>query len=157
MGEATNLSEVIFQFSSGNLSQEVHLKPEAWRLLSQINGARTVGQIAQALGMDLAAASQLADRLYRVGMLQVAPGSAALPLERIDGTFFDQVIRQLTLTMGPFASVVVEDEIAALSETRDDFPRHRIAELVERVGEAIEDTDARLEFEKAMLNAIRKL
>lgn len=157
MAEATNLSEVIFQFSSGNLSHEVHLKPEAWRILSQIDGARSVGQIAQSLNMDLAAASQVADMLYRTGMLQVVPGSAAVPAERIDGAFFDQVIRQLTLTMGPFAAVVVEDEIAALSETRDDFPRDRIAELVERVGEAIEDQDARLGFEKAMLDAIRKL
>lgn len=156
MAEATDLSKVIFQFSSGDLSQEVNLKPEEWRVLSQINGSRTVGQIAEILGSDLAAVSKVADLLYRGGLLQVAPGSASPPSPTVDGAFFDRVIKQLTLTMGPFASVVVEDEIAALGETRDKFPRERIAELVERVGEEIEDESERLQFEKAMLDAIRR-
>jgi hypothetical protein len=157
MAEATDLSNVIFQFARADLSQEVNLKPEEWRILSQINGARSISQIAQALGLDFAFVSQMADALYRGGLLQVAPGSVVPPSSTMDGAFFDHVIRQLTLTMGPFASVVVEDEIAALGETRDRFPRERIAELVERVGEAIDDREERLQFQKAMLNAIRKL
>jgi predicted transcriptional regulator len=157
MGSTTNLSQVIFKLSSGDIAGEINLKPEAWRVLAQINGVRTLAEIAQNLGMDEATVINIADALFKARILDVAPGSAPPPSATVDGTFFDGLTKELARMVGPLASIIVEDEIAALGENRDDFPRDKLADLVERVSEAIKDNTKRVAFQRLMLEAIRKL
>ncbi len=157
MAEASNLSQVVFKLYGGNLAEEIHLKPEAWRLLTQVDGVRTVAEIAHRLAMDPAAAASLAESLYRAGVLEVAVGSVAPPRATVNGAFFDHVTHQLTLAMGPVAGVIIEDEVSTLGERRENFPRDRVAELVERVSEQIADEQKRVNFQRIMLEAIRKL
>lgn len=156
MASIANLSQVVFKMSSGELAGEINLKPEAWRILSQVNGVRSVAEIARGIGMDEATTISIADSLFKAHILEVAPGSAAPPSATVDGVFFDQVTRELAKAMGPLASFIIEDEVAALGETRDAFPRERLADLVERVSEAIKDNTKRLNFQRLMLEAIRK-
>lgn len=157
MGSIANLSQVIFKMSSSELAGEISLKPEAWRLLTQINGARTVAEIAKNIGLDEAAAINIADTLFKAHILEVAPGSVTPPSETVDAKFFSTVTLELARAMGPLASMIVEDEIAALGETPDAFPRDRLADLVERISESIKDSNKRINFQRLMLDAIRKL
>src|SRR5574341_2076027 len=156
MVEASNLSQVVFKLFGGNLAGEIHLKPEAWRLLVQFDGVRTVAEIAQSIGMDAAAAASIAESLRKAGVLEVAAGSLVPTRATVNGTFFEHVTRELTLVMGPLAKVIIEDEVNALGETRENFPRDRVAELVERVSDEIRDEQKRVNFQRVMLEAIRK-
>lgn len=157
MGSVTNLSQVIFKLSTGDLAGEVNLKPEAWRLLTQINGVRSVAEIAKNLGMDETSAISLVDMLFKSHILEIAPGSEPPPSVSVDANFFAEITRELAKAIGPLASIIIEDEIAALGEQADDFPRDRLADLVERVSEAIKDNTKRVAFQRLMLEAIRKL
>jgi len=157
MGSISNLSQVIFKMSSGDLASEINLKPEAWRILTQVNGGRTLAEIAKNVGMDEATAVNLADTLFKAHILEVAPGSVQPASESVDAKFFNNITRELAKAMGPLASVIVEDEIAALGEALENFPRDRLADLVERVSESIKDNTKRLNFQRLMLEAIRKL
>ncbi len=153
----TNMSRVVFKMSNRDLPSEVTLTPQAWRVLAQCDGTRSVAEIAKNLGMDEAAVAQAAETLYRSGALQLAPGSAAPPRPAVSGAFFDQITNELARAIGPLAALTLEDEIAALGESRDTFPRDRIAELIERLGHSIRDDTRRLKFQQLMLEAIRKL
>ncbi len=157
MAQATDLSKVVFKFSSHELNQEIHLKPETWRVLAQINGVHSVSQIAEGIGMDEATAIRILDDLRGAGMLEVAPGSVAPPRATVNGRFFDQIGTELTWSMGPIAEIIISEGIQALGEKRDAFPRDQIAKLVEYVGEAIKDENEHIRFQKIMLEAIRKL
>ena len=157
MGSIANLSQVIFKMSNGDLANEVNLKPEAWRILTQINGARTVADIAKNIGMDEATAINVADSLFKARILEVAPGSVLPGSETVDADFFDRVTKELARAMGPLASIIVEDEIGALGESMDSFPRDRLADLIEAVSESIKDNTKRVNFQRIMLEAIRKL
>lgn len=157
MGATSTLSQVIFKMSSTDIAGEVNLKPETWRVLTQINGTRSVAEIARMLAMDEMVASQIADTLYKAGVLEVAAGSVAPPRATIDGVFFDQVSRELARAMGPLAEFIIDDEIERLGEKREAFPRDRIADLVERVSESIRDDAERVKFQQVMLEAIRRL
>ncbi len=156
MAVANNLSQVVFMLFNGNLVEEIHLKPGEWRFLTQVDGVHSVVEIARSLAIDQAAADSIAESLYKAGMLQIAAGSVVPPSATVNGNFFDHVTRELTLVMGPMASVVIEDEVGALGETRENFPRDRIAELVERLGKVVRDDARRLQFQQIMLDAIRK-
>jgi hypothetical protein len=157
MGSVANLTQVVFKMSSGDLAGEINLKPEAWRMLTQINGSRSVAEIAKTLGLDEATAINIADSLFKAHILEVAPGSVTPPSETVDAKFFNAVTLELARAMGPLASMIVEDEIAALGETMDAFPRDRLADLVERISESIKDNNKRVNFQRLMLDAIRKL
>ncbi len=155
--DAPNQSaQVIFRLSSSELNGEVNLKPDAWRVLTQVNGVRSLAEIAQNLGMHEATVIGIADTLFKARILEAAPGSAPPPSPSVNSAFFDEIARELARAMGPLASIIVEDEIAALGEKRESFPRDRLADLVERVSAAIKDDHRRLNFQRVMLEAIRK-
>jgi hypothetical protein len=44
-----------------------------------------------------------------------------------------------------------------LGEKSDNFPRDRLAELIEHVSASIKDNNRRLNFQRVMLEAMRKL
>jgi hypothetical protein len=155
--DAPNQSaQVVFKLSSSELKSEINLKPEAWRVLTQVNGVRSITEIAQNLGMDVAATIGIADSLFQAHILETAPGSVSLPSPSVGSAFFDEISRELARAMGPLASIIIEDEIAALGEKRESFPRDRLADLVEHVSTAIKDNNRRLNFQRVMLEAIRK-
>lgn len=157
MAAAGNLSRVIFRLSNKELSGEVTLTPASWRVLMEFDGTRSVAEIAKTLGMDEPAVVQVADALFRSGILQVASGSVAPPRPTVNGAFFDRLLAEFARVIGPLAALTVEDEIAALDEIRESFPRDRIPELVERLSQTIADDARRLKFQQIMLEAIRKL
>lgn len=157
MGSVANLAQVVFRMSTGDLAGEVNLKPEAWRVLAQINGVRSVAEIAKNLNMDEATTITIADALFKSKILEIAPGSALPSSDSVGADFFAEATRELAKAMGPLASIVIEDEIAALGERADDFPRDKLADLVERVSEVIKDNTKRVNFQRSMLEAIRKL
>ena len=121
-----------------------------------MNGVRSIAEIGQNLGMDAAATFSIADSLLQAHILEVAPGSVPAPSPSVGNAFFDEISRELARAMGPLASIIIEDEIAALDEKRESFPRDRLADLVEHVSAAIKDNNRRLNFQRAMLEAIRK-
>jgi hypothetical protein len=154
---AANLSRVIFKLSSRDLSSEVTLTPATWRVLAQFDGVRSVAEIAKGLGTDESEVAKLADGFLRSGMLQVAPGSVAPPNAAVNGAFLDQITNELARAIGPLAALTLEDELAALGETRERFPVGRIPELIEQLSRAIRDEVRRHRFQTVMGEAIRKL
>ncbi|MBM3127740.1 MAG: hypothetical protein FJ009_03795 [Chloroflexi bacterium] len=157
MSAASRLSQTIFKLSTSELSGEINLKPEAWRVLSQVDGVRTLAEIAQRTGMDAATASAIADTLLQAHILEIASERATPAQLTVNSAFFDGIALELARAMGPMARLIVEDAIAALGETQEKFPRERLADLVERVSEEIRDPKKRIHFQQVMLEAIRKI
>ncbi len=157
MVNGKSLAQVIFALSTSEMTEEISLKPEAWRVLTHVNGARSIGEIAAAIRMPEPAVSEIADTLYRAGVLEIAPGSPPPPGTPLDSAFFDQATRHFTRAIGPMAEIIMDEEIAALGETREHFPRERAAEWIERLSDSIRDETRRLEFQAALLEIIRKM
>ena len=72
----------------------------------------------------------------------------------VNGTFFSQVERELTRLIGPMATLVLEEKVAALGHTREAFPRDKAQQLVERLAAEIEDEDKRPGFQQAALEGL---
>jgi hypothetical protein len=69
----------------------------------------------------------------------------------------DFLIRSLTEAMGPMAPLVVRDQVAALGERLDAFPKLRLAELVESASREILEEPLRLRFERTMSEEIETM
>ena len=107
------------------------------------------------------AAKKLTKRLKALSPAETkvkALDRAKVPPEfTVDGTFFAQMEHELTKVMGPVATLLIDDEVAALGAAKDSFPRERVVELVEKVSSEITDEGKRASFQQTMLEAIGTL
>ena len=69
--------------------------------------------------------------------------------------FLEEMIAALTEAMGPMASMVVWDQVAALGETFDAFPKARLAELIEAASGEILEEPLRIRFQHMMAAGIK--
>ena len=69
--------------------------------------------------------------------------------------FLEEMIGSLTEAMGPMAQMVIWDQVSALGEQFDAFPRARLGELVESASREILEEPLRLRFQQIMSAAIK--
>src|SRR5262249_37984257 len=60
--------------------------------------------------------------------------------------FFDLMNQELTVIMGPQASAIVRERVAALGESMQEFPKSRLAELLEILSKDVVDEPSRIGF-----------
>jgi len=107
------------------------------------------------------AAKKLAEKLKALSPAAIrvkAPEQVKVTTElAVDGTFFAQLERELTRVMGPIATLVIEDEVAALGADKSAFPRDKVARLVAKVSSEIADEGKRASFQQTMLKVMESL
>ncbi len=146
----------VFRLSAASAPAEIQLSPETWRVIAQINGARTISEIAANLKTDSAAVEKAAQDLYRLGLLREGQESDEPARTTVDGAFFDHIEAEFIKMIGPFGPILIGDEIEYLGASRENFPRVQVAELVERISAHITEEPRRVRFQQIMLEAIRK-
>jgi hypothetical protein len=158
----------VFRITEGDRrSTPVTLSPDQWRVLSRINGARSVRAIADALRIAYFDAAKIICALHDEKLVELASGAArpaAAPeaahkpvADPVPQGFFDRMVHGLAEVSGPIASVVVRDQIAALGASAEAFPKSRVAELVESVSQVIPDKRLKARFQQRMSDEIRAL
>jgi predicted regulator of Ras-like GTPase activity (Roadblock/LC7/MglB family) len=98
--------------------------------------------------------ANLAARELKKRLKAPSPAEKVPPELTVDETFFAQMEHELTKVMGPVATLIIDDEMAALGAAKDSFPRDRVAELVEKISGEITDEGKRASFQQTMLEAI---
>jgi predicted regulator of Ras-like GTPase activity (Roadblock/LC7/MglB family) len=98
--------------------------------------------------------ANLAARELKKRLKASSPAEKVPPELTVDETFFAQMEHELTKVMGPVATLIIDDEMAALGAAKDSFPRDRVAELVEKISAEITDEGKRASFQQTMLEAI---
>jgi hypothetical protein len=156
MAESSGLSQVIFRLSQHDIAGEVNLKPQAWRVLTAIDGSHTIAEVAQSVGLGEEVVAGIVEMLFKSGFLEIAPGSPPMPRPTLDAQVLANLSKELTLAMGPMAEIILDEEIAALGEKRDQFPVERLPELVERLSASIRVDAKRVQFQQTMLDFIRR-
>ena len=120
-----------------------------WRVLTKIDGMRTVQEIAELLRIPYAYTAKVIFNLHKSGLVELVSGggkSAAAP-----PALFHRLTTLLMETMGPMAPLVLRDQIEALGEKQDSFPESRLDELVSSIGNEISDSSLRAKFEESAL------
>ena len=73
----------------------------------------------------------------------------------VSAQFLDYMISALTEAMGPMASVIVYEQILAMGESVTEFPKRRVAELIEQTTREISSESAKANCKRAMLEGMR--
>jgi len=86
--------------------------------------------------------------LVREPKPQALPARSPYANQTVAPAFFDLMIRELTLIKGPSASAAVRDHVTGLGESIEQFPRSRLAELLEALSKDIINDDLKIAFRK---------
>jgi hypothetical protein len=150
-------TDVVFRLSASGSDGAISLEPEEWQVLAKVDGERDVSEIAETLTWDELLVSKVLLKLVTAGLLEFAVGRQTGPTPLVNGGFFARLEEQFVGVVGPLGPVIIDDEIAAMGETREEFPRARAAELVERISADVEEEGKRARFQQTVLGLLRNL
>lgn len=148
-------TDAVFNINPSGSTNTVSLKPIEWQVLAQINGEKSVLEIAELLGLPEFEVARIVYGLTTAGLLHEVTGAKRTFKEIVEEGFFGELIKNFTEVMGPIGPVIIEDEIKLMGEARDAFPQAKAAELVERVSLEISDSAKRADFQKKMVQVLK--
>ena len=155
----------------------VTLSAEEWLAIAHIDSHLSIAEIASVGRVDDFALSKVLYRLVVDGLVEIdmpqvvrfplppgqsvsahSPAPHAAPASRsapVSPEFFRQVTASAAVSLGPLASVVVDDAVDSLGVTRETFTRDLVSRLVEAVAREITDERRRMTFQQTMLQWMR--
>jgi hypothetical protein len=148
-------TEAVFNISPSGSTSTISLKPIEWQVLAQVNGERSVQDIANLLELQEFDVAKIFYSLTSAGLLYEVTGVKKVFREIVQESFFEHLTENFNEVIGPIGPVIIDDEIKLLGETRDAFPQSKAAELVERISLEISDGGKRADFQKKMLSLLR--
>ena len=149
---SSELSTTVFKRVVRQDIQEFSLDRQMLSVFMELDGKTPLGRVAQNIGITMSSMRELIAKLMQNGLVQkVEQGIATL-----DKDFFDYLVVQLSLAIGPIAQVLIEEEVANLGCTLSQFPGHRVAELADNLARQIRREDKKDAFLKSMAMKIRE-
>ena len=153
--EVVASTDLIFNISPYGSTDTVSLKPIEWQVLAQINGERSILEVAEILDLHEFEVARIVYSLTTAGLLHEVRDAQLLSREFVDENFFDKLTDIFTEAMGPIGPIIIDDEVRLLGEDKNAFPQDKAAELVERVSLEISDGAKRAHFQKQMVSVLR--
>ena len=125
-----------------------------WRVLSRLDGVRTVQEIAEILRIPFAYIAKVLFNLHQSGLILsiVAPEKSVADL--VPTALLDSLSSILIEVIGPMAPLVVHDQIKALGASHDTLPESKLNDLIGLIGKEISDIKLRKKFEESIYQEI---
>jgi len=74
--------------------------------------------------------------------------------ETLSPDFFERMTLELIQAIGPFASMILRDDVKALGESIETFPKARLTELVDMISKEILNEDMKIGFRKWVAESV---
>ena len=132
----------------GNFSLDGHMLS----VLMALDGKKTLGQVAQQSGLNMATIREAAGKLVQLKLIEGVEGGGNV----VDQDFIAFMITELSMAIGPLGEVIVEDGLEDMGFTKTNFPAHRSAELINLLAQEIQRDEKRTEFKQNMVKKIRE-
>jgi hypothetical protein len=145
-----DISHLVFKLAVINEGGEFTLDAQMFRVISELDGKKTIGTIAKNMGIDVKTMREIIRRLLDVEV--IVPADGKIPMLKED--FFGYLTDQLSLAIGPMAELLIEDALATLGYDRNRFPTHRAEELIDLLAQKIYREEKRSVFKQNLIKKI---
>lgn len=125
-----------------------------WRVLTKLDGVRTVQEIADLLRIPFAYAAKVLYSLHKGGLIEAVAPTPKKPSELVPAALLTRVTNILVDVIGPMAPLVLRDQIEALGESPESLPENRLDELIALIGREIPDPKLKTRFENSTFQEI---
>lgn len=148
-------TDLVFRLSPSS-SSAISLKPDDWPVLAQMNGTRTVNEIASALNRDVFDVVRTMYDLVKSGLVVSQEKTDRSGPATVGPEFFARLESEFVEFVGPLGPVIIDSEIEALGESKNAFPEEKAPHLVEQLCKEIGKEDQVIRFQTAMLKVLKK-
>jgi hypothetical protein len=152
MISSDELANMVFQRVTRNDSGEFSMDSRMLTLLMEIDGKRSLGEIALKKRLQIKELKATLSRLLQLKLIMpVQPA-----VSTIDQDFLNFLRLQLSQAVGPIAEILIEDAIADLGHNLSSFPTNQVAELVDLLSKEIQREDKAMIFKQNIVSKIRQ-
>jgi len=125
-----------------------------WRVLSKLDGIRTVQEVAEVLRIPFAYIAKVLFNLHQSGLVEAVTAPAKPVSDVVPRALLDRLSTILTEVLGPMAPLVMRDQVESLGATADSLPEAKLDDLIGLIGKEISDTKQRNKFEESIYQEI---
>ena len=125
-----------------------------WRVLSKLDGTRTVQEVAELLNIPFAYTAKVIYNLHKSALVELAQAVEMPAADLVPAALLKRVTGMLTEIIGPMAPLVLRDQIESLGESPDSFPEAKLDDLIALIGREIGDGKLKNKFEESMFQEI---
>ena len=125
-----------------------------WRVLSKLDGARTVQEVSELLRIPFAYTAKVIYNLHKSRLVELAQAVEKPATDLVPAALLKRVTGILTEIIGPMAPLVLRDQIESLGESPDSLPESKLDDLIALIGREIGDGKLKNKFEESMFQEI---
>ena len=149
---SSELSAMVFKRVVRQDIGEFPLDHQMLSVFMELDGKAPLGAVARKTGLNMSSMREIIARLMQNGLVQKEDQQIVM----LDKDFFEYLVAQLSLAVGPIAQVLIEDEVENLGYELSQFPGHRVDELIEKLAQEIRREEKKKVFLKMMAMKIRE-
>ena len=149
---SSELSAMVFKRVVRQDIGEFPLDHQMLSVFMELDGKAPLGAVARKTGLNMSSMREIIARLMKNGLVE----QEEQKITTLDREFFEFLMAQLSLAVGPIAQVLIEDEVENLGYELSRFPGHRVTELIERLAQEIRREEKKDVFLKLMAAKIRE-
>ena len=75
----------------------------------------------------------------------------------VSNGFFESMAHALVEALGPMASIIIQDQIAAMGESKNAFPKVRLTQLIDEASREIANEEMKIQFHELMSKEIHAI
>ncbi len=146
-----DISLLVFRRIQQKNAKTISFDSQTLKMLVEIDGKRNLSQIAQYTGLKMNKIREVVSRLIGLNLVEpVVPATNSINPE-----FFQYLQAQLSLAIGPLASILIQDAVNDLGHIKTAFPKSHAPELIEILSRDIQDDEERSVFTQNMINRLK--
>jgi hypothetical protein len=147
--------ENVFMLNQAKSPKDFKLKSMEWAIITQIDGKKSVEEISNTLSLTEEEIQTFFGSLLEKELISLKED--AIVVEYVTPDILAEIEQELTLLVGPVASVILDDTLIDMNADRQTLPKNRIGEFVELVSNEIDDPSKRVKFLELVLPKINQL
>lgn len=152
--DITEINEnMVFRLSSRRSPKEVKSLNLEWAVVTQLDGEKNVGQIAEILALSRKETSDIFQNLLKEGLLELNTVSAGELY--VSENVFRDLEHELTVLLGPVAGILMQDTLRTMRKTRHQFEVHCLPIIIDLLSCQIDDSEKQLQFQKNIYQKIK--
>jgi hypothetical protein len=130
-------------------SGSIRLTKEEWDILARIDGMKSLEDISSEMNLPPLDLVKSVQRFCDAGLIGAGPGSPDKVGAVFGAAYLSALEQELMLTVGPVASIVLEEAAKDLQAPGKPLTEDQIEILIERLSKAITEEEKRSSFQQA--------
>lgn len=148
-----NISNLVFKKKIKADIGEFSLDSQMLKVLMSIDGKKTIDVIEKQLNLDSLSIKETLLKLNKLKLIEIDISSVAT----LDDDFYDYLLEQLVIAIGPMAEIIIEDVIKDYNVNKDSIPVYKAPEIIEYIADSIQRNDKKIKFQQNMLLKFKNL